>query len=227
MASLEFLNTAAHDALRVRPATAENRHFAQIVPSEFGAIATRCPILMTKNAETGQFYAGALFGFSAGENLLIDADGRFDGTMPFDLEREGFFIVDDAIAIDRAHARFADGEGAALFDEDGEPSGALRRVQRAIASLKSGLDESDAFITQLLALKLVEPIDIALSFDDGERLTLEGLYTVSRDALGDLPDDALVQLFRSGQLQLAFTMIDSLRQIPLLARRRNERLVGR
>ena len=39
------------------------------------------------------------------------------------------------------------------------------------------------FIRELLALKLIEPIDISLAFDDGQKIQLDGLYTVSRDAL--------------------------------------------
>ena len=114
----------------------------------------------------------------------------------------------------------------ALFDSDGEPSADLRKVQRALAALKAGLGESDAFIRPLLELRLIEPIDISLSFDDGERIRLEGLYSIGRDGLADLDDSAALRLFRAGYLQLACIMIESLNQIPLLAQRRNARLAG-
>lgn len=235
MATWELLDTKGHADLRIARARLDQRHFVQVVPSEFARIATRCPILLAKHPETGRFYAGAVFGFVSGENLLIDPGGTLDGAMPTDVERAGFFITDDKIVIDREHPRFhaegvalkgAASEGLALFEADGRPSEHLQRVQRALAVMKHGLEASDAFIETLLRHKLVEPIDIALTFDDGQQVALEQLYTVSRDALGDLDDAAVLALFRGGQLQLVEIMIASLQQIPLLARRRNDRLLG-
>ena len=224
MASWELLDAQNHADLRVAPASAAGRHFVQVVPSEFARMAARCPILFAKNPETGRFYAGAVFGFAAGENLLIQPGGPFDGVMPMDFERAGFFIADENIVIDREHPRFGL-EGASLFDDDGRPSEQLQRVQRALAGMKSGLDETEAFIKPLLDFRLVEPVDIDLTFDDGERVALEELYTISRDALGRLDDAAVLTLFRGKHLQLIEIMIASLQQIPLLARRRNDRLL--
>jgi hypothetical protein len=73
--------------------------------------------------------------------------------------------------------------------------------------------------------RLVEPIDISLKFDDGENLRLDGLYTVSLDSIAELDDSLALSLFRKGYLQLAYCIAGSLRQIPLLANRRNARLV--
>jgi hypothetical protein len=79
------------------------------------------------------------------------------------------------------------------------------------------------FIADLLDLKLIEPIDVSLSFEGGERLSLQGLYTVSLDRLRDVDDGAALRLFRAGHLQLAYTMATSLRQIARLARIRDRR----
>ncbi|MGK6321971.1 SapC family protein [Sphingomonas sp. DT-51] len=226
MASWELLASERHAALTMRRAEAAGRHFVQVVPGEFAKLATCCPIVLTKHPETGRFYAGALLGFLPGENLA----GDLDGVMPLDLEREGFFIVDADIAVDLEQPRFAaanmaaESERLALFDGDGAPSAHLRRVQRALGLLHAGLQESEALVQALLDARLVEPIDVSLSFDDGERLRLEGLYTVSRDALAELDDATALRLFRAGQLHHAHTLIDSLQQIARLAHRRNERL---
>src|SRR3546814_8495941 len=70
--------------------------------------------------------------------------------------------------------------------------------------LTVGIEESDAFIAALLAHKLIESFDISLRFDDGETLRLEGLYSIGLDALHDLDDAAVLDLFRLGHLQLAY-----------------------
>ncbi|MBY8827028.1 SapC family protein [Hephaestia mangrovi] len=222
MATIELLNAGAHRALAVRPPDLGDRHFVQIVAGEFAAAAARCPVILSKNPENGKFYAGAVLGFKTGENLLRDGLAWAAGFRPLDVIREGFFIVDDQIAIDVEHPRF--GTGDPLFDDDGAPAERLREVQHALGAFKAGLSETDAFVETLVALGLVEPIDIALRFDDGERISLAGIYTVSLDGLRELGDADALMLFRKGWLQLAYTMIGSLKQIGVLAAHRNRAL---
>jgi hypothetical protein len=78
----------------------------------------------------------------------------------------------------------------------------------------------------LVKLRLIEPIDISLTFDDGTRRQLEDLYTVNQDALRALPDAQVLELFRSGYLQLIYLMIASLKHVPVLARMKNNRLLA-
>ena len=219
---LEILNSEAHRDLRLGR-NCRVPHFVQIVAAEFAQAAATCPIFIAKDGESGKFYVGAMFGFKAGENLLEAADGTSDAFRPLDLERQGFYISGDDIAIDPANPRFTVANGEPLFEE-GQPSDGLRAMQRVLGQLKAGVDLTDAFIATMMAQKLIEPIDISLSFDDGETLALDGLYTISLDALHDLDDKAALDLFRGGHLQLAYYMTGSLRQVPVLARRRNRQL---
>jgi hypothetical protein len=100
----------------------------------------------------------------------------------------------------------------------------MRQIQRVLGLLVHGVEETDAFIRRLVELRIVEPIDISLHFDDGEHVQLDGLYTVSLDSIAELEDSSALTLFRKGYLQMAYTMAGSLRHIPLLAARRNRRL---
>jgi hypothetical protein len=222
MPTIELLDPRTHGHLRLRAPADEVPHFVQIVAPEFAIAAACCPILFTKDTSTGAFFAGAMFGFKPGENLLgtVEDRGGFD---PLILRREGFYISEQNIAIDRAHARFSETEGEPLFDGAQQPADGLRAIQRTLGSLHQGLEQTTAFIAALTELKLIESIDIALSFDGGERLTLQGLYTVSLDRLRDVDDAAALRLFRAGHLQLAYTMAGSLKQVPRLARLRNQR----
>lgn len=225
MSSLERLNPQDHGQLRFCPRSGPEPHFVQIVPVEFAAAAACCPVLFSKDPASGAFYAGAMLGLKPGEGALKDVADR-GGFEPLNLQRDGFFISGEHIAIDRGNPRFSESEGEPLFDEAQQPSVALRRIQRVLRQLHEGTAQSDAFVRNLVELKLVESIDISLSFDDGERLTLQGLYTVSRDALRDVGDAEIVRLFRSGHLQLALTMAGSLNQLRILAQLRNRRIAG-
>jgi hypothetical protein len=213
--TIELLSPETHGHLRLRPASQHLPHFVQILAPEFGAAAVCCPILFTKDAATGAFYAGAMFGFKPGENLLHTVNERC-GFNPLMVQREGFFMSDRNVAIDRNHARFSDREGEPLFDDAREPGKGLRAIQRVLGEINAGIEQTKAFIAALADLKLIEPIDIQLQ-SGGERLSLQGLYTVSLDRLRDVGDPVVVRLFREGHLQLSYMMSASLRHIGRLA----------
>lgn len=216
----ELLNSKDHARLRIRPTQNAVPHFVQIVLSEFSAAAASCPVLLTKDASTGEFYAGAMLGFKPGEPLKITAADRA-GFDPLHLVRDGFFVSGEQIAIDRDNPRFSETVGEPLFDEEQRPSVRLRHVQKALFDLHQGIESTRQFIQSMLKLKLIEPIDVSLRFDSGEHLTLQGLYTVSLDSLRALPDAEALELFRAGYLQHAYTMNVSLGQIGVLAHLRN------
>jgi hypothetical protein len=218
----ELLNAQDHGQLRLRFPRSTRLHFVQIVVSEFSAAAACCPILFTKDATTGEFYAGAMLGFKAGECLLESAADR-GGFEPLNIQREGFFTAGEQIAIDPDHARFGT-QGEPLFDEAQQPSAQLRQMQRVLGQLHDGIAKTNAFIRTLLDLKLIESIEVSLNFDDGERITLQGLYTVSMDSLHGLGDAEAVALFRRGDLQRIYAMHTSLGQIAVLATKRNRML---
>jgi len=220
--ALELLSPQSHGHLRMRPADESTPHFVQVLTAEFSAAATCCPILFTKDPASGGFYAGALFGFKPGENLLGSAAER-GGFVPLTLQREGFFLSDRHIAIDRGHVRFSMTDGDLLFDDSQQPGTALRAIQRTLGEIHGALEQTSAFIAALTELKLIESIDISLHFENGERLSLQGLYTVSLDRLRELDDAAAVRLFRQGYLQHAYTMAASLKHIQRLARLRDSK----
>lgn len=222
---LELLSPERHRHLRLRPREETPPHFVQIVTSEFAAAAASCPILFSKEPATGEFYAGAIFGFKPGESFYDDLRSR-GGFNPLNLQRDGFFLSGEHISIDRNNSRFSETEGERLFDEARQPSVCLRGIQRSLGELQAGLEQTRAFIRTLAECKLIEAIDIGLTFNGGEHLSLRGLYTVSLDALRELDDANALRLFRAGHLQLACIVSASLKQIPILAQLR-DRLVRR
>jgi hypothetical protein len=225
MPKYEPLNPQDHGRLRLRPREGTDPHFVQIVAGEFGVAAASSPVVFTKHPEKGHFYAGALFNFKPGETALKNRQER-GGFEPLALQREGFYTMDERIVIDREHPRFSESDGEPLFDDSGEPSVQLRHIQQMLGRLHTGLKATDEFISTLLDLKLIEPIDVSLKFDDGENLQLQGLYTVSLDRLHALEDADTLRLFRKGYLHLIYIMSQSLQQIAVLAALRNKRLAG-
>jgi SapC len=219
------LNTDRHRKLRVHAQPAlelgDNQRFVPVVISEFPALAMHYPILFSKDADTGQFYCGAMLGFDVGENLFIDAQRHENGYRPLNLQRGPFFTAGDELVVDLDSPRVSAGGEQALFGENGEASAYLQSIMRVMRELKPGLEQTKVFIATLMALKLIEPVTIKAHFDDGSQREVTGLYTVSRDALQGLSDTAVLDLFRRGYLQLIYLQRASLDQVSALAQRKN------
>jgi hypothetical protein len=223
------LNTEIHRDLRVQTAASarfgDARHFVPVVVNEFAFLIVHYPIFFAKDAETGAFYCGAMLGIDEGENLFLTEGGGDETYRPFNLRRGPFFTAGSDIAIDLDDPR-VDAGGVAVFSEDGQPSDYLKSIMGLFRDLRPGLDQTKVFIETLMKLKLIEPIDISLAFDDGTRRNLEGLYTVNQDLLKKLADARIVELFHRGYLQAIYLMIASLKQVPVLAQKKNARLAG-
>lgn len=229
----EILNTHQHRDLAMHAIAGTHPHCVQIVTGEIGPAATCCPLFFVKDPETGHFNLVALFGFQPGDEL-VQGLGQTPGHqashqnrplfIPLEMVRQGFFIDGESIVIDAAHPRFAPGGTIPLFDAMGEPTDEMRLIQRSLGALVAGREATEAFTATMMRLRLIEPIDISLRFDDGEKLTLEGLYTISLDALHDLPDSDVLTLFRSGDLANALAIQASKRHINLMAQRKNQAL---
>lgn len=227
MTNIVKLNTQEHRALCVHAGAAarygDNQRFVPVIVGEFPHLAVHYPILLTKDSETGGFFIGAMLGFDEGENLFLDARGM-ETYRPLNLQRGPFFTAGGDIAIDLDDPRVAAG-GRALFAESGEPSQYLQSIMALFRDLNRGLEQTRLFVEKLVSLKLVEPVDISVAFDDGDRRTLTGLYTVNQEALRRLDDAVVLELFRNGYLQLIHLMLASLKQVPVLAQKKNNVLL--
>jgi hypothetical protein len=216
-----------HRDLRVQAEAAakfgDNQRFVPVVIAEFPLLVPHYPILFSKDSDTGAFFCGAMLGIDEGENLFLKKDGRGqEGYRPLNLQRAPFFVSGEDLAIDLDHARLAVHDGQALFNDQGEPTAYLESIKAAFQQLKRGAEMTKRFTAALLNSNLLEPVDIILSFDDGSKRNLADLYTVNQEVLRQLPDAAVLELFRRGYLQLIYLLIASLKQIPILAQKKND-----
>jgi SapC len=230
MTNIVVLNSLAHRDVRVQAEASarfgDNQRFVPVVIAEFPLLVTHYPILFSKDTDTGAFFCGAMLGIDEGENLFLKDGKGHEGYRPLNLQRAPFFVAGEDLAIDLDHARIVAREGQALFNDKGEPTPYLESIKAAFQQLKPGAEMTKRFIETLLKLNLLEPIDIVLGFDDGSKRNLADLYTVNQDVLRKLPDAAVIELFRRGYLQLIYLLIASLKQIPVLAQKKNDRFLS-
>jgi SapC len=223
------LSKEAHKSLKVDARAAaiygDNQRFAHVVATEFPLLVVHYPILFSKDANTGEFHCGAMLGFDDGENLFLEEWRDLEYYRPLGLQRVPFFANGPDVAIDLDHPRVGAADGVALFTEFGEPTRYLQRIIWSFQDLTNGIQITRSFITALLQLKLMEPISLEAEFDDGTTRNCAGLYSVNQEGLLGLPDNIVVDLFRLGYLRLAHLMVASLKQFPVLARKKNARIL--
>jgi hypothetical protein len=221
------LDNRTHRSLRVRAEASarlgDNQRFVQVAANEFPLLVVHYPILLSKDAETGGFYCGAMLGFDEGENLFLE-EGR-NVYRPLNLQRGPFYTSGSDVAIDLDHPRVGVPTGEPLFSASGKPTPYLEGIIELMRNLRPGLERTKVFVETLMQLKLVAPLAIDAQFDDGTSREVIGLYTIDQEALRALPDDAALELFRRGYLQLIYLMLASLKQVPVLAQKKNRRLL--
>ena len=86
--------------------------------------------------------------------------------------------------------------------------------------------ENKALIDTLLALNLVQPLSLDVTFCNKQSSRLNGLYTVSEEKVAALDPEQIGRLHKAQQLKPIYTMINSLGQLYPLIERKNQQLVS-
>ena len=233
MSQYEILDKDKHRQVRIKTGYGESlgdgSMYVMTYPIEFRDIQSCYPILFTKDPSTGAFFAAALLGLEARQNLFLQGDSWDATYVPAFVGRQPFFIAktsadDDkppVVSLDADHPRVSRDEGEALFDDAGNTSEFLEQKIALLDRLHRGLQHGDGFIQALIQHDLLEQITLDLAFSDGDKKTLEGFYCIAEERLYQLKGDVLESLNQSGYLQPAFMAVASLSRIRDLIERRN------
>jgi hypothetical protein len=196
---------------------------------EFRDIQGCYPILFTKDPNTGGFFAAAVLGFEANQNLFL-RDDTWDATyVPAMVKRQPFLIATGGegdtqapvVSLDLDHPRVSQDEGEALFNAGGGPTEFLNQKIALLDRLHRGLQHGKGFIDTLLQHELLEQVTLDFTFNDGSKKTLQGFYTIAEERLYQLKGDALESLNQAGYLQPVFMAVASLSRLRDVIERRN------
>lgn len=167
----------------------------------------------------------AVTGIGDGRNLYVDAQGAWHARyVPMHVRRYPFALLERrpnapqgdaapptlAMMVDEAapHVRLDAAAGTRLFDEAGEPSGTLQRVQKLLATMHTDSERTQAQVQQLDALQLLKSTPLVVRAGD-KALQLQGLRVIDRARFAALPGDALTALRDSGALSLVYAQLFS------------------
>ena len=235
MTNLANLDRVAHKNLCVQEelafAACKDITMCAVMLAEIPRLVIEYPLAFTKHSDTGQYICVALFGVDPERNLYWHDDRWSSVNVPLNIGRQPFFVgVADKPAagegakglvtcIDLGNPAVQTDAGEPLFNENGTETPYLRHKLTLLAELIDGEPKSRAFTDRLVALDLLQAIQLELSSPGQAPRKISGLYSVDEAKLRSLDAATLAELHGAGYLHAMYAMLSSLGHLQILARR--------
>ncbi|WP_294203938.1 SapC family protein [uncultured Sphingomonas sp.] len=225
MTGIVPLSALAHARLRFdRRAAGATRRFARIGLSEIAYAAADMPLCLAKDGQTGRFNLIALMSLVEPANLFVFGGG-FQATYVPRAALLGGFRLDargaTGLAVDPTDPSLGE-NGEALFDGD-YPAPLLANVAQGLERLVADISAAQALVDDWAEYRLIRPLALSLTRDDGTVHDLAGLYTIDEAAMEALPDADVLALHRADRLAPAAILTASLAQVERLRQLHNVR----
>jgi hypothetical protein len=198
--------------------------------------AARDHPLAFQTQDDGSWSVVALVGLRPAENLWVDAQGCWQpGTyVPAFVRRYPFVLANAApgepltVCMDEACAGLDPVEGEPLFDTTGQPSEFLLARLDFLQRFHGEAQRTQAFLQRLRSLELLVPLTVSVNLGTGEQAppALPHLWQVNPARYREIPDEAVVALFRLGELSWIEAHLASLGQVTRLVERLATRLAS-
>lgn len=233
MARTELLNNVQHADLKVKQEYgADYQHNAMSVPvfpAEARLAQGHYPLLFTRD-EQGRYQMVALLGFEQNENLYLEQAEWPANYKPLMIEKGPFVIgrhPDNpdslSVHIDLDDPRVNSSDGQALFLPHGGTTDYTDNIANVLSTLHEGQSAHAEFVSQCLALELIESFVLDIDMPQGGTHRLSGFYTVHEEKLAALTPSQLSDLHSQGHLNTLYMMLASLSNLSVLIRKKQAR----
>lgn len=208
---------------------------AKAVPlttTELPMAAAEYPVVfLGEGNDTG---LATILGIRDGENLFVDADGRWNaGYIPAFVRRYPFVFAGEAegnrltLCVDEASDLVDEhGRGERLFDAAGERTSYLANLLTFMQRYQAALQRTSAFARRIEQLGLLQDVQAQVRLGDAGQLQLRGFRTVNRERLKALEKETIQELFASDGLESLFLHLASLRHLRRLGELAATRVEG-
>lgn len=236
--SHQALNNVIHKDIKViterNEKLGDKQSLAHVFPIEFSQLQNDFPILLKRNSQGDAYEFVVLMGFEKDQNLFLNGDKWLADSVPLTLDKGPFLIGFEmqmhqgvptqvpVLHIDTAHPRVSHTNGEALFLEHGGNTEYLEHINSILLAMYQGQQQSLQFISILEKHKLIEPLSLNITFDNGENINLSGLFTINEDVLPTLGAESLAELHQHGFLSSIYMMLASLPNIKKMVKLKNQ-----
>lgn len=233
MARTELLNNVQHAELKIKPeygaAYQHNVMSIPVFPAEARLAQGHYPLLFTRD-EQERYQMVALLGFEQAENLYLEQGEWAAAYKPLMIEKGPFVIgrhPDNpdslSVHIDVDDPRVSNSEGQPLFLPHGGTTDYTDNIANVLSTLHESQSAHAGFVSQCLALELIESFVLDIDMPQGGTHRLSGFYTVNEEKLAGLTPAQLSELHASGHLHTLYMMLASLSNLSVLIRKKQAR----
>lgn len=195
---------------------------------EFLSAANEYAIVFTQAGD--DVVPAIVLGVRGDQNLYLSGDNKWDATyIPAFIRRYPFVFSSSAdgktltLCIDETYPGVnREGRGEQLFDEQGKPSAYTGRVLKFLQEYQAHFERTLAFGRRCKEYGLLETMQAQVTTPKGEKLSLNGFMSVSREKLRSLDGDKLATLAKTDELELLYLQLHSMRNFNNV----KDRLIG-
>ena len=228
--SVTPLNREEHKHLCLKPYD-NDYSFARTTPivplaaTEFFNASRYYPVLFSGNDQS--LAPVAILGYTEKNNLFInDANQWQENTyIPAFIRRYPFILANSAdnsqmtLCLDPQWKGFnEEGEGQALFNEEGEEADYLKKVLAFVQSFHQDMQRTQPFVQRLQELKLLDKRDLQVHRADGSHFLLKDFRIINEETFRQLDDATLLEFHKQGWLPWVYAHLLSLSNLQTLGR---------
>lgn len=192
----------------------------RLIAQELPAAAQTLPTGFIREGDG--FVLVAILGLETGDNLYVDADGRWlSGHIPVLYRSHPFRMAraDDGksmLCVDTDSCVTSPTKGHPFFADNGQTGAAVTDIVEFLGQVSANLRSTERACAALQAEDLIEPWPIQFRIHaDGK--AIKGLFRIDETRLKQLDADALHALDQAGAFAMARAQLSSMRNLPALA----------
>ncbi len=167
----------------------------------------------------------AILGIQSNRNLFVSDTNEWKGDyIPAFVRRYPFVFAGSpdktnfTLCIDESYGGCnTNGRGERLFDADGERTQYLNGTLGFLRDYEEQFERTRAFCRRLKDLDLLEPVQAQFTAPGGTTGALTGFMAINREKLQAIPSDKLVEMMKTGELELVYLHLFSLRNFRKMA----------
>lgn len=199
-------------------------HIASLMVHEFVRASGYYPIVFLEDKDQDIFRPVALLGLDAGENVFVNAEGKWESAyIPAIIRRYPFALARTdqenqfTVCIDEGSDLVSDDEGTSLFKEDGSPGQVLENVKLYLGELQQMDVFTSEFSKYMAAHNMFTPLNMRVRQEQQVK-NIAGCYVVNEERLNNLSDERFLELRNRRYLAPTYAHLTSLSQIERLVK---------
>lgn len=221
------LNKERHQLHKVQPINnfkfASDFHIATVMVHEFTKAAASFPIVFLENTEKDLFYPVVMLGLEPNQNLFVAESGDWNASyVPAVIRRYPFALArltDDetfTVCIDEGSDLVGIETGAALFDDQGEPTEIIDNVKSYLSELQQMEVFTGAFCAYLAEHNLFTPMNMQVRVKD-KLQNITGCYVINEQRLNAFSNERFIEIREKNYLAPIYSHLTSLARTQNLA----------